>query len=167
MPNKATEKKTWKKVKLHNWRFQSIPQYSFWHWKYWFDGWEIYRDRGIILCVKRVRTRSYSGTYFFGTYFFDREILCISPYSVRMRENADQNNSEYGHFLHSDIYIYIYIYIYIEILILFIVDDCSIPWLLITNFRHWSISIKPWKHQETFSLFVFRGIVREYRAKMG
>ena len=26
------------------------------------------------------------------------EILRISPYSVRMRENADQNNSEYGHF---------------------------------------------------------------------
>ena len=24
------------------------------------------------------------------------EILRISPYSVRMRENADQNNSEYG-----------------------------------------------------------------------
>ena len=30
------------------------------------------------------------------------EILRISPYSVRMRENADQNNSEYGHFLRSD-----------------------------------------------------------------
>ena len=30
-----------------------------------------------------------------------REILRISPYSVRMRENADQNNSEYGHFLRS------------------------------------------------------------------
>ena len=29
-------------------------------------------------------------------------ILRISPYSVRMRENADQNNSEYGHFLRSD-----------------------------------------------------------------
>ena len=29
------------------------------------------------------------------------EILRISPYSVRMRENADQNNSEYGHFLRS------------------------------------------------------------------
>ena len=28
-------------------------------------------------------------------------ILHISPYSVRMRENVDQNNSEYGHFLHS------------------------------------------------------------------
>ena len=27
------------------------------------------------------------------------EILRISPYSVRMRENTDQNNSEYGHFL--------------------------------------------------------------------
>ena len=27
-----------------------------------------------------------------------REILRIFPYSVRMRENADQNNSEYGHF---------------------------------------------------------------------
>ena len=27
-----------------------------------------------------------------------REIWSISPYSVRMRENTDQNNSEYGHF---------------------------------------------------------------------
>ena len=26
------------------------------------------------------------------------EILRISPYSVQMRENPDQNNSEYGHF---------------------------------------------------------------------
>ena len=26
------------------------------------------------------------------------EIRSISPYSVQMRENADQNNSEYGHF---------------------------------------------------------------------
>ena len=29
------------------------------------------------------------------------EIPRISPYSVRMRKNADQNNSEYGHFLRS------------------------------------------------------------------
>ena len=29
------------------------------------------------------------------------ETWSISPYSVRMRENADQNNSEYGHFLRS------------------------------------------------------------------
>ena len=27
------------------------------------------------------------------------EIHCI-PYSVRMRENTDQNNSKHGHFLH-------------------------------------------------------------------
>ena len=29
------------------------------------------------------------------------KIRSISPYSVRMRENADQNNSEYGHFSRS------------------------------------------------------------------
>ena len=29
------------------------------------------------------------------------EILSISPYSVRMWENVDQNNSDYGHFLRS------------------------------------------------------------------
>ena len=26
----------------------------------------------------------------------------VAPYSVRMRENVDQNNSEYGHFLRSE-----------------------------------------------------------------
>ena len=31
--------------------------------------------------------------------------LCISPYSCRMRENTDQKNSEYGHFLRSVIFI--------------------------------------------------------------
>ena len=30
------------------------------------------------------------------------EVQSISLYSVRMRENADHNNSEYGHFLRSD-----------------------------------------------------------------
>ena len=39
--------------------------------------------------MKSVRIRSYSGQ------------LRVSPYSVRMRENVDQNNSDYGHFLHS------------------------------------------------------------------
>ena len=29
------------------------------------------------------------------------ELQIISPYSVQMRENADQNNPEYGHFLGS------------------------------------------------------------------
>ena len=31
------------------------------------------------------------------------EILRISPYLVRMRENTDQNDSEYEHFLRSDL----------------------------------------------------------------
>ena len=29
------------------------------------------------------------------------ELRSISPYSVRMRENTDKNNSEYGHFSRS------------------------------------------------------------------
>ena len=36
---------------------------------------------------------------FFGIRTEYGGILCISPYSVRVRENSDQNNSEYGHFL--------------------------------------------------------------------
>ena len=35
---------------------------------------------------------------------FHKDSLGISPYSVRMRENADQNNSEYGPFSRSGIY---------------------------------------------------------------
>ena len=46
-------------------------------------------------CVKSVYIRSYSGLYFpsFG--------LNTERYSVRMRENTYQNNSEYGQFLRS------------------------------------------------------------------
>ena len=49
-------------------------------------------------CVKSVRIRSYSGPHFpaFGLN------IRISPHSVRMRENVDQNNSEYGHFSRSE-----------------------------------------------------------------
>ena len=43
-------------------------------------------------CVQSVRIRSYSGLHFRAFR------LKISLYSVRMRENADQNNSEYEHF---------------------------------------------------------------------
>ena len=46
-------------------------------------------------CVKSVRIRSYSGPYSV------RKIRSISPNSVRMLGNTDQNNSEYGHFLRS------------------------------------------------------------------
>ena len=33
------------------------------------------------------------------------ELLRKSPYSVRMRENTDQKNSEYGHFSHSVVHV--------------------------------------------------------------
>ena len=46
----------------------------------------------VMHCLKNVRIRS-----------------CSAPNSIRMRENADQNNSEYGHFLRSDAYEYYYI----------------------------------------------------------
>ena len=50
-------------------------------------------------CVKNIRIGSYSGPHFpaFGLNIW----LRISPYSVWMRENTDQNNSEYGHFSRS------------------------------------------------------------------
>ena len=61
-----------------------------------------------LIRVKSVRIRSYSGSHFpaFGlkTERYYGEILPISPYSVRMLENADQNNSEYGHFLCSAVF---------------------------------------------------------------
>ena len=48
-------------------------------------------------CVKNVHIRSYSGPHF-STFGMNTERYGISPYSVRMRENVDQNNSKYGHF---------------------------------------------------------------------
>ena len=41
-------------------------------------------------CVKSVRIQSFSGPHF--------------PYSVQMRENTEQKNSDYGHFLCSGSY---------------------------------------------------------------
>ena len=49
-------------------------------------------------CVKSVSIRSYSRPYFPA---FQLNTGSISPYSVRMRENTDQNNSEYWHFSRS------------------------------------------------------------------
>ena len=51
-------------------------------------------------CVKSVRIWSYSGPYFpaFGLNT-ERGAEC----GVRMRENTDQNNSEYGHSLRSEL----------------------------------------------------------------
>ena len=44
---------------------------------------------------------SYSGPHFPPFRNGCGEIRSISLYSVRMRENADQNNSKYGHFSRS------------------------------------------------------------------
>ena len=51
-------------------------------------------------CVKSVRIRSYSGPYF-PAFELNTNIQSKYEYSVRMWENTDQNNSEYGHFLRS------------------------------------------------------------------
>ena len=50
-------------------------------------------------CVRSIRIWSFSGPYF--PTFRQNS---ISPYSVRMRENADQRNSEYEHFLRNVLY---------------------------------------------------------------
>ena len=47
-------------------------------------------------CMKSVHIRGYSGPYF-------------PVYLVRMRENADQNNPEYGHFLRVSAVNYIFV----------------------------------------------------------
>ena len=49
-------------------------------------------------CVKSVRIRNYSGPHFL-KFGLNTERYSVS---LRMWENVDQNNSEYGHFLRSD-----------------------------------------------------------------
>ena len=44
-------------------------------------------------CMKNVRIRAFPSQYFFSI------LQSKSPYSVPMRENMDQKNYEYGHFL--------------------------------------------------------------------
>ena len=46
---------------------------------------------------KNVRIRGYSGLHF-PALELNMKRQSISPYSIRMRENTDQNNSDYGHF---------------------------------------------------------------------
>ena len=52
-------------------------------------------------CVKSVQMRSSFWSIFSRIRTEYGEILRISPYSVRMRGNTDQNNFEYRHFLRS------------------------------------------------------------------
>ena len=48
-------------------------------------------------CVKSVRIMSYSGPHF-PAFGLNTERYFVTPYSVLMRENTDQNISEYGLF---------------------------------------------------------------------
>ena len=54
-------------------------------------------------CGKSVRIWSYCVSAFSRIWTEYRKIQTISPYSVLMRENADQNNSEYGHISRSGV----------------------------------------------------------------
>ena len=73
------------------------------------------RDNRKLRCLKSVRIRSFFGPHF-STFGLNtekygvslriqsecRKIRDIFPYSDQIRENTDQNNSEYGHFLGSE-----------------------------------------------------------------
>ena len=65
-------------------------------------------------CVKSVRIWSYSGPYFPAFGQNTERYGGISPYSVQIRENTDQN-FEYGHFSRSVFFIDFYLYIPISI----------------------------------------------------
>ena len=54
----------------------------------------------LLYCVKIVLVRSFCGPYF-RAFGLSTERYPISPYSVRIRENTDQKNSEYRNFLSS------------------------------------------------------------------
>ena len=49
--------------------------------------------------MKSVRIWSYSGLHFPAFGLNTERYSVFTPCSVRMRENADQNNAEYRHFL--------------------------------------------------------------------
>ena len=55
-------------------------------------------------CFSLRGKRPYSELFWSELDWIRREIRHISPYSFRVRENVDQNNSEYGHFLRSVFY---------------------------------------------------------------
>ena len=57
----------------------------------------------------------------FGAIPYLAEIFRISPYSVQMPENADQNNSEYGHFLRIEYFL----------------KDCRVAWKNSKAAVHW------------------------------
>ena len=62
----------------------------------------------ILHCVKRVQIRSFFWSVFSRVQTEYGEILCISPYSVRMRENTDQKKLFIGHISRSIVSCFLY-----------------------------------------------------------
>ena len=62
---------------------------------------EVFISNIILMVILHEKCSEFYWSVFFSIRTEYGEILRISPYSVRMRENADENNSEYGHFLRS------------------------------------------------------------------
>ena len=58
-------------------------------------------DKGFPTTVSLRKKFPYSELFWSKYFQRDMEIWSIFPYSVPIRENADQNNSEYGHFSRS------------------------------------------------------------------
>ena len=65
--------------------------------QFWWDRSNMEFFSGLYYFVKSVRNRSYSGPYF-PAFGLNTERCSVSPHSVRVQENANQNNPEYGHF---------------------------------------------------------------------
>ena len=64
----------------------------------------IFKQQNFRLRVSQRKKCPYSEFFWFSFFLIQTEygeILRISPYSVQMRKNSGQNNSEYGHFLSS------------------------------------------------------------------
>ena len=70
------------------------------------------------------------------------EILRVSPYSVQMWENGDQNNSEYGHFLRSGIHL--------------LRDRHQVSLLLWRKFDQINYLLFHWNYQKTIGFWWFQ-----------
>ena len=53
----------------------------------------------VLHCIKSVRIWSYSGPHFSRIFRHSEYLSVFSPNAGKCGKNADQNNSEYGHFL--------------------------------------------------------------------
>ena len=66
----------------------------------------VWTEKNVIFKIQTLRKKTLYSKLFWSVFSHIRteygEIWSISPYSVRMRKNIDQNNSEYGLFSRSE-----------------------------------------------------------------